>query len=515
MISTTFLRQKILSLAIQGKLVPQNPADKPATDLIKRIKEEKKALVKAGKIKKDKFDSTICKSDDGRWLETVDGVSKDITEEIPFEIPESWTWARLGFISNYSESKNKVKPTDCSPDMWELNLEDIEKGGRILAKKSVGEQASLGIKTVFHAGEILYSKLSPYLLKILLAPMDGICTPEIIPFSCYGKIHAEYIVNYLKSPWVSSHINSKSYGIILPRVGTNTMTNLLIPIPPLAEQQRIVEVLKGLFDDVEKIECCAKELKESVAFTRQKVLSIAIRGQLVPQDPADEPATNLIKRIKEEKKALVKAEKIKKDKFDSTICKSDDGRWFETVDGVSKDITEEIPFEIPESWAWTRLKSILLPSESKRPSGEFFDYIDIAAVDNSTNQITAVQHLSVANAPSRASRGVRTGDTLFSIVRPYLRNIAMVTEDHCRCIASTGFHVCRPSCGIKPKYLFECMLSNYIVNSVNAHMKGEHSPSVRSEEFENILFPLPPLAEQQRIVSKIESVFSDLDKIEC
>ena len=141
-----------------------------------------------------------------------------IADEVHFEIPDNWEWVRLGTISDYATIKQKAKTQLVSPEIWELNLEDIEKGGRIIAVKSVRECKSTGDKTVFHKGDILYSKLRPYLLKILVAPNDGICTPEIVPFKVLGKIISEYIVAFLKSPMVDSFINSITYGVKMPRV---------------------------------------------------------------------------------------------------------------------------------------------------------------------------------------------------------------------------------------------------------------------------------------------------------
>ena len=165
---------------------------------------------------------------------------RSLADEVPFDIPDSWEWVRLGNISSYAETKQKVNATSADSSIWGLDLEDIEKGGRLLEYKTVGERKAVGDKTVFTKGDILYSKLRPYLLKILVAPDDGICTPEIVPFRVYGGIDPSYIVNYLKSPYVDNLINSITYGVKMPRVGTETMTSLLVPIPPLEEQRRIV-----------------------------------------------------------------------------------------------------------------------------------------------------------------------------------------------------------------------------------------------------------------------------------
>lgn len=183
----------------------------------------------------------------------MNGIERCIDDEILFEIPDSWCWTRLGYISTYAHPKKKINAQQADKNIWGLDLEDIEKGGYIIQKKTVGERKSTGDKTFFKTGDVLYSKLRPYLLKILVAPDDGICTSEIVPFSLYGDIDAEYIVTYLKSTYVDSLINSITYGIKMPRVGTNTMVSLLVPIPPFNEQRRIVRRIEELLTLIEEV----------------------------------------------------------------------------------------------------------------------------------------------------------------------------------------------------------------------------------------------------------------------
>ena len=167
---------------------------------------------------------------------------------------EGWRFVRLGDISSYGEHVAKVSTKDIPANSWLLDLEDIEKGGRILRRRTVQETKSTGDKAIFHQGDILYSKLRPYLLKILIAPSDGYCTPELIPFHCYGEINPQYIVYFLKAPSVDYEINSASYGVKMPRVGTNTMKNLLVPLPPIEEQHKIVARLNELLPLCESLE---------------------------------------------------------------------------------------------------------------------------------------------------------------------------------------------------------------------------------------------------------------------
>ena len=246
------LKKSILQEAVQGKLVPQDPNDEPASVLLERIREEKQRLIAEGKIKKDKHESVIFKRDNSHY-EKLDGIERCIDDEIPFEIPDNWCWERLGRISTYTETKVKINAQNANKNLWGLDLEDIEKGGRIIAYKTVGERNANGDKTVFKKGNILYSKLRPYLLKILVAPEDGICTSEIVPFELFGSICSDYIVYYLKSPYINDYINSITYGVKMPRVGTDTMKNLFIPLPPLTEQHRIVSKVDEIFSEIKQL----------------------------------------------------------------------------------------------------------------------------------------------------------------------------------------------------------------------------------------------------------------------
>lgn len=173
---------------------------------------------------------------------------------------------------------------------------------------------------------------------------------------------------------------------------------------------------------------------------------------------------------------------------------------------------DEQPYEVPENWVWVYGKNIFMPMESKKPAGEDFYYIDIDAIDNKNQVVTEAKKIKTAQAPSRASRKLHTGDTVFSLVRPYLKNIAYIDVQLSDCIASTGFFVCTPNAALNDKYLYRLMVSSYVVDGLNKHMKGDNSPSIRKDDIENYPFPLPPLSEQQRIVERIEELFAKLDE---
>ena len=230
------LKNAILQQAIQGKLVEQRAEEGTGQDLFEAIQDEKQQLIKEGKLKKQK-------------------ALPDITaDEIPFEIPDTWKWVRLGEISTYSQTKKKINVAEIETPMWSLDLKDIEKeSGKIIRRVMTNDRKISGEKNIFKKGQILYSKLRPYLKKILIAPGNGVCSSELVPFDMIGNCDNRFIVYVLKSAYVDFLINSVTYGVKMPRVGTDTMINLLIPLPPLDEQKRIVEKIEELLPLVEKL----------------------------------------------------------------------------------------------------------------------------------------------------------------------------------------------------------------------------------------------------------------------
>ena len=367
------LKNSILQWAIQGKLVPQDPNDEPASVLLDKIRQEKERLIKEKKIKRDKNASIIYRGEDNSYYEKIlaTGEVKCIDEEIPFEVPKGWEWCRLGEISTYAQTKRKINASNADTQLWGLDLEDIEKGGRLLNIKTVGERKAIGDKTIFNRGDILYSKLRPYLLKILVAPEGGICTPEIIPFTCYGNICKDYIVSFLKSPYVDDYINSATFGVKMPRVSTETMTSLLVPLPPLSEQFRIDTKAKELMpyiDEYGKAQDKLNKLNEELSYTiRKSILQEAIQGKLVPQIAEEGTAQELLEQIKTEKQKLVKEGKLKKSALnDSVIFRGDDNKYYEQIGKNLIDITDDIPFDIPSNWVWTRIGYLFAHNNGKQ-----------------------------------------------------------------------------------------------------------------------------------------------------
>ena len=275
------------------------------------------------------------------------------------------------------------------------------------------------------------------------------------------------------------NIVSKANGLI-PGLKRELLLSMFFPFPPYNEQQRIVDEIQHWFSLIDIIENDKVNLQNTIKQAKAKVLDLAIHGKLVPQDPNDEPASELLKRI-----------------------------------NPKAEITCDNPQygKLPKGWCLIQGKYLYKPMKSTKPKGSFFNYIDIDSIDNAKQSIDCVKVVKTENAPSRASRHTQKGDIVFSMVRPYLKNIAIVPDNDC--IASTGFYVCSPSNVEISKYCYYVMISDYTVSGLNQFMKGDNSPSINKSDIDNWLFPLPPLTEQHRIVAKIEELFAQLDKIEA
>ena len=290
---------------------------------------------------------------------------------------------------------------------------------------------------------------------------------------------SDYLLYLLKSDYIKEECDNLATGTAQKTVGLEILRSFLLPIPPLAEQHRIVAEIERWFSLIDQIEQSKDDLETTVKQAKSKILDLAIHGKLVPQDPNDEPAIELLKRINP----------------DYTPCDN----------GHDK--------KLPQNWTWAEGKNIFLPMKSTKPKDEEFQYIDIDSIDNKRQIISEVKTLKTSNAPSRASRYTQKNDVIFSMVRPYLRNIAKVNNDNC--IASTGFYVCSSNPRLlNSDYCYYLMISDYVVNGLNQFMKGDNSPSINKGHIDEWLFQLPPLAEQHRIVQRIKVLFSYLDEIQ-
>ena len=484
------LKNSILQWAIQGKLVPQDPNDEPASVLLER----KARLVKEKKIKKDKNESIIYRGEDNSYYEKflATGEVKCIDEEIPFEIPQGWEWCRLGEISTYAQTKRKINASKADSKLWGLDLEDIEKGGRLLNIRTVGERKPIGDKTIFNRGDILYSKLRPYLLKILVAPEGGICTPEIIPFTCYGDICRDYIVSFLKSPYVDDYINSVTFGVKMPRVSTETMTSLLVPLPPISEQFRIAKKTKVLMPYIdgygktqEKLNKLNEELSDSI---RKSILQEAIQGKLVSQQPEEGTAEELLTEIRKEKELLVKEGKLKKSALnDSAIFKGDDNKYYEQINGQAVQI--ECDYDFPYSWSPARLSSICSLIDGEKKEGQ--------------QLCLDAKFLRGKSAGEYQQRGkfVHKGDNIILVDG---ENSGEVFTVPCDGYMGSTFKQLWVSSAMHLPYVLNFIL--FYKELLRKSKRGAAIPHLNKEIFYSLIIGIPPYREQQRISVRIDEL---------
>ena len=509
------LKNSILQWAIQGKLVPQDPNDESASVLLEKIRQEKERLIKEKKIKRDKNASIIYRGEDNSYYEKMlaTGEVKCIDEEIPFEIPKGWEWERWGNISQSIQ--------------YGYNAPALEHGAIKMVRISDIQENCVLWDNVPYC-QIEENDIDTYLLKvndILFARTGGtvgksFLVEEVAERAIYAGylirtrysslLNPRYMKSFMESQLYWEQLKNGTIATAQPNCNGKTLAKMLLPIPPAKEQDRIVGKLTQLSPFLNNYTQCQERLnllnEEIKKQLKKSILQEAIQGKLVPQLAAEGTAQELLDLIKAEKQKLVKEGKLKKSALnDSVIFRGDDNRYYEKIGKKCVDITEQIPFDLPDSWSWARGKSVFMPMESTKPSSDFV-YIDVDAVNNRLNIIGKPKKVRIENAPSRATRKLHKNDLLFSMVRPYLKNIALVDDIYKDAIASTGFYVITPSLGYYPMFLYYLMLSNYVVDGLNSFMKGDNSPSINNCHIENYLYPLPPIEEQQRIVEKIEQL---------
>lgn len=513
------LKNSILQWAIQGKLVPQDPNDEPASVLLDKIRQEKERLIKEKKIKRDKNASIIYRGEDNSYYEKIlaTGEVKCIDEEIPFEIPVGWEWCRLRDViypPKYGTSSKSLSYGDVPV----LRMGNIQDGKVVYDKLVFSNNVEDNRKYILQDGDLLFNRTNSAELVGKTAIFKG---NRHVIYAGYLillrpiKTNSEYLNYIFSSPYVRSYCKEvKTIGVQQCNINAEKISQLLVPIAPFEEQMRIVDKIKEVLPSVDKYSISQYNLDSlNVSLSeclKKSILQEAIQGKLVPQIAEEGTAQELLEQIKKEKQKLVKEGKLKKSALTtSVIFRGDDNKYYEQIGKKCLDITEQIPFDLPESWSWARGKSVFMPMESTKPSSDFV-YIDVDAVNNRLNIIDNPKKVRFENAPCRATRKLHKNDLLFSMVRPYLKNIALVDDIYIDAIASTGFYVITPSLGYYPMFLFYLMLSNYVVDGLNAFMKGDNSPSINNCHIEDYLYPLPPIEEQKRIVNKIEQLFKQL-----
>ena len=439
-----------------------------------------------------------------------------IDDEIPFEVPHTWEWCRLGNLVDFSKS-NSVKADKIEAIAWLLDLEDIEKDtGKLLQKKRMGNTTSISDKHHFYAGNVLYSKLRPYLNKVIIADEDGFCTSEILCFD-FGRIFNEYAQLYLMSPFFVEYAMSDAYGVKMPRLGSKQGNNGLMPIPPLEEQKRIVRSVSFIAPILEKYSRAQDSLdklnKEIKLLLRKSILQEAIQGRLVQQDASEEPASILLQRIKDEKLRLVKEGKLKKkDVVDSVIFRGDDNKYYEQIGQENVDVSDEIPFDLPESWQWTRLGQIVRMSIGKTPARGDSSYwtkatkpwVSISDMADYSHIKTTKEKISDTAASTLMGAISPRGSLLMSFKLTVGRtSILDIEAYHNEAIISIYPYIDEEN-ALRDFLFYTLPLLANMGDSKDA-IKGK---TLNSKSLNSLLIPLPPFKEQERIVRRIVETFN-------
>ena len=478
------LREKILDLAMRGKLVPQDPNDEPASVLLEKIKAEKEQLIKEKKIKKKDWNLPEKHKTDNLpqgWQKTS---LKEITT--PFTLNDG-DWILSKNMIPYSDVK-LIQLGSIGEGKY------IDKGFKYISQDTFDELHCTEIKP----GYLLINRLinKQKMMATILPKIEGklITAVDICWIAPSSYFNQEFMMYQLLSPAFQNKVNKLTSGSTRKRISKGNLTSFELFLPPLEEQSRIAAKIAQLFALLRKVESSTQQYAKLQTLLKSKVLDLAMRGKLVEQDPHDEPASVLLEKIKAEKEQLVKEGKIKKSKPLPPIT------------------DEEKPFDIPDSWEWGRLGDILKPEVHKKPVKDFY-YIDIASIDNQYNKVVNPKKVIVKKdkIASRARQVLENDDILFSVVRPYLRNIAMVPKDNNYKIGTTGFYVLKPYELINRKYIFCLTLSNYTVTNMTQKMRGDNSPSIRKSDMQNLIIPIPPRMEQDKIVNMIIRIYSAIN----
>ena len=510
------LKNSILQMAVQGKLVPQDPNDEPASVLLERIRAEKEQLIKEGKIKKEKNPSVIFRGADNLPYEKV-GKNEPvcIADEVPFDIPESWEWVRLEAICTKLVDGDHNPPKGCSYEtayvmVSSTNINDdciveLEKV-RYLEKNIFDKENE---RTNAATGDIFFTSVGSLGRSCVYEGGLNICFQRSV-----SVIHTLIFNYYLKYCLDSAYIQQK---IVREATGTaqkgfylNQLALLLIPIPPIKEQHRIVskyletvQMQKEYYKTNETLDVLNSRFPATL---KKSILQYAVQGKLVPQNPADEPASVLLERIRTEKEQLVKEGKIKRDKHESVIFRRDNS-YYEKVDGIERCIDDELPFEIPENWEWVRFFSIVEISTNLVSPERYFDYMHIAPDNIEKSTGTLLECRTVAqDKVSSPNHLFFKGQILYSKIRPLLRKAVIAPFDG---LCSADMYPLKTP--LNKEYLLRYILSDSFNAQVATAMSSRvKMPKINQAELSKVLIPVPPIQEQERIVNKIKELYMAL-----
>ncbi|MGN0725541.1 MAG: restriction endonuclease subunit S [Treponema sp.] len=527
---TKLLKQKILDLAIHGKLVPQNPNDESATVLLEKIRAEKAEKIKKGELKADKNDSYIFVGDDNRHYEKfADGTVKDIEDEIPFDVSEGWAWCKAKQLYNI-RSAIRIHQSD-----WQSNgipffrgreLVELCKTGTVHPEIFISEELYEENKKkggIPQKNDLLVSAVGTLGFVHIVEGTKKFYYKDayILCFENHFNLNPFYMKKVIESDFIQKVIYGGSKGTTVDQLTIENAKDLWIPFPPENEQKKLVSELDRLFLLIDSIENDKLDLQTAIKQAKSKILDLAIHGKLVPQDSSDEPASVLLEKLRAEKEAKIKAGELKRDKNDSYIYKNTtDNCHYEKFNGKEAVcIDEEIPFDIPENWQWTRLGRIctkLVDGDHNPPKGteEKTDYIMASSRNINHNTVEDLENVRYLTKEMFEIENQRTkateGDIFFTSVGTLGRS----------CIYDGSLNICFQrsvsilNTQIDNNYLKYFFDSNFYQDYVVEHATGTAQLGFYLQEMSESYIAIPPISEQKRIVSKIEEMFERLDQIQ-
>ena len=519
MIDTKALREKVLDLAIRGKLVPQDPNDEPASVLLERIRQQKQKMVKEGKLKaKDiKNDTVIFVGEDNLHYEKfADGSVKCIEDEIPFDLPDGWAWTRLGNLSaaiQYGLS-NSAKQQGTHRLLRITDIQDGKVNWDTVPFTTVDDPETYLLKT----GDIVFARTGATVGKSFLIteiPYPSVYASYLIRIRLLGNLLPEYIYQFFDSACYWSQITDKSVGVGQPNCNGTSLKELLIPLPPINEQLRIVPTAQALLAYVAKIDAEKKSLLSIATAAKAKILDLAIRGQLVPQDPADEPTSVLLERIRAEKEELIKRGKIKRDKKESIIFRGEDNSYYEKIDdGTVKCVDNDIPFALPESWCWCRLGALFAHNTGKAlnssdTTGTSMTYITTSNLYWDRFELDSLKEMPFTDSEVDKCT-VTKGDLLVCEGGDIGRSAIWMFDENIR--IQNHIHRLRPYISLSSRFYYYVMFLWKQMGLIGGQGIGLQGFS--SKALHNLMVPLPPVDEQEKIVVFVDELFEAIANIE-
>lgn len=509
------LKNSILQMAVQGKLVPQDPNDEPASVLLDRIRKEKEQLIKDGKIKKNKKESYIFRGADNLHYEQIGNEVKCIEDELPFEIPENWEWISLGTVLEIARggSPRPIKAflTEESNGVNWIKIGDTEKGGKYInqAREKIKPEGVSKSRLVHKGDFLLTNSMSfgrPYILNVDGCIHDG----WLVLSDNFKAFDKDFLYYLLSSKFAYYQFCESVSGAVVKNLNSDKVAISRFAIPPINEQKRIANKIESLVPLIEKYEKFENELYELNSNIKgqlkKSILQYAIEGKLVPQDLNDEPATVLLERMHKEKEKLIADKKIKKDKNESMIYRRDNS-YYEKFDKCERCINDQIPFEIPNSWCWERLSSFCIINMGSSPKGNSINSDEKGGYEfHQGKSFFSSKHLLKSNVYTNQPTKLCPSSSVLLSVRAPVGKVNIVDRTIC---------IGRGLASIKPFIDFEIELLYYFLTTLEPyfidHSTGSTFKAITSNIVKECLLPVPPKNEQNRLLVAIKKIFSLLN----